>query len=176
MSIRERDRLNPYVIEFNARWGDPEAEIILPGLVNDLFELSLAIARGGIRGLDLQTDGKARVVVTGASRGYPGNYEGVKGKQIYGLREAGKIDGVKIYGAGVKEKDGKYFAFGGRLFYVVGEGKTIIEARQKAYEVMAIISVEGNNLHYRTDIGWRDVERLRISRLSCGKYTEISGS
>lgn len=161
MIIKQEDGLNPYVIEFNARWGDPEVQVILPGLINDLFEISMAIAQGDIRNLLLKTDGKARVVVTGASKGYPGDYQEVRGKQIYGLNEAKKINGVRVYGAGVKEEDGKYYASGGRLFYMVGEGKTVIEARQKAYEAISLVYVDGNNLHYRTDIGWRDVQRLR---------------
>lgn len=152
---------NPYVLEFNARWGDPEAQVIVPSLVSDLFEVSMAVAQGDIRSLKIQTDKKARVVVTGASRGYPDDYSKVKGKQIFGIDEAQKMDGVKIYGAGMKLVDSKYYASGGRLFYVVGEGKTVIDARQKAYEAMALISIEGNNLHFRTDIGWRDVARLR---------------
>jgi len=61
----------------------------------------------------------------------------------------------------IKEENGRYYASGGRLFYIVGEGKTVIDARQRAYEAMSLISIEGNNLHFRTDIGWRDIERLR---------------
>lgn len=161
MAIRQKGQLNPYVIEFNARWGDPEAQVILPGLVNDLFEISMAIVHGDIGNLQLQTDGKARVVVAGVSKGYPGNYEEVKGKQIYGLDQVRKIDGVKVYGAGIKAEDGQYYANGGRLFYIVGEGKTVIDARQKAYEAMSLVHIDGNNLHFRADIGWRDVQRLR---------------
>ncbi|MDO8498567.1 MAG: phosphoribosylamine--glycine ligase [bacterium] len=161
MLVSEGGQQNPYVIEFNARWGDPEVQVVLPGLKNDLFEIGMAIAAGDIKGLELETDGKARVVVTGASRGYPGNYDTVKGKRIYGLNEARKIDGVRLYGAGVKDVDGKHYASGGRLFYLVGEGQTVIEARLRAYEAMSIVFIEGNNLHYRTDIGWRDVARLR---------------
>jgi len=161
MIIRIKNKLTPYVIEFNARWGDPEAQVILPGITNDLFEVSMAIAQGNIKNLKIKTDGKARVVVTGASKGYPRNYEEVKNKQIFGLKEAKKIEGIKIYGAGIKEENGRYYASGGRLFYIVGEGKTVIDARQRAYEAMSLISIEGNNLHFRTDIGWRDIERLR---------------
>lgn len=160
MAIRERGNLSPYVIEFNARWGDPEVQVILPGLINDLFEVSMATAQGDINGLQLQTDNRARVVVTGASRGYPGDYKGVRGKEIYGLDEVRKIDGVRLYGASVKEEDGRYYANGGRLFYIVGEGETVIDARRKAYEAMSVVSIDGNNLHFRTDIGWRDVQRL----------------
>lgn len=161
MAIRERGRQSPYVIEFNARWGDPEAQVILPGLINDLFEISMAIVQGDVRGLRLKTDNKARVAVTGASKGYPGDYEEARGKRIYGLDKARKIDGVSVYGAGVKEEDGKHYANGGRLFYIVGEGETVIDARRKAYEAMSAVHIDGNNLHYRTDIGWRDVQRLR---------------
>ena len=149
---------NPFVIEFNARWGDPEAQVILPGLKNDLFEIGMAIVEGELHKLEVKMDEKSRVVVAGTSRGYPGNYDFVKGKQIFGLDKARKIKGIKIYGAGIKILEGKYFASGGRLFYIVGEGNNVIEARQKTYQAMAAVSVEGNNLHFRTDIGWRDVE------------------
>ncbi|MBI2405815.1 phosphoribosylamine--glycine ligase [Candidatus Microgenomates bacterium] len=161
MAIREGGPLSPYVIEFNARWGDPEVQVVLPGLINDLFEVSMAIARGDISGIQLQTDNKARVVVTGASKGYPGDYKEVRGRQIYGLDEARKIDGVRLYGAGIEEEEGRYYANGGRVFYIVGEGETVIDARRKAYEAMSVVSIDGNNLHFRTDIGWRDVQRLR---------------
>lgn len=161
MAVRERGKLSPTVIEFNARWGDPEAQAIVPGLVGDFFEISMAIANGNIRDLKLQTDGKARVVVTGASRGYPEDYSQVRGKEIYGLNEARKIDGVRLYGGGVRVENGRHYANGGRLFYIVGEGSNVIDAREKAYEAMSRVFIEGNNLHYRTDIGWRDVQRLR---------------
>ncbi|MBU1126815.1 phosphoribosylamine--glycine ligase, partial [Patescibacteria group bacterium] len=161
MMIKEKGQLVSYVIEFNARWGDPEAQVLLPGLTNDLFEVSMAVVGGDIRNLRLRTDKNARVGVAGVSRGYPGDYEKVKGKQLFGLDEARKINGVKIYGAGIKRIDGKYYASGGRLFYIVGRGENVLEARKKAYGAMSLISVEGNNLQFRTDIGYRDVERLR---------------
>ena len=160
MVIREGGRKRPYVIEFNARWGDPEAQAIVPGIVNDFFEVGMAIANGDIRNLQLQTDGKSRVVVAGVSKGYPGNYEAARGKQIYGINEARKVKGVRFYSAAVKEDRGRHYTNGGRLFYIVGEGKDVIEAQEKAYEAMRFITIEGNNLHFRTDIGWRDVQRL----------------
>lgn len=160
MIMREGGRQRPYVIEFNARWGDPEAQSIVPGIINDFFEVSMAVANGNIRNLQLQTDGKSRVVVAGTSKGYPGNYEVVKGKEIHGIKEARRVNGVKFYSAAIKEDRGKYYANGGRLFYIVGEGKDVIEAQERAYEAMALVSIEGNNLYYRIDIGWRDVKRL----------------
>ena len=164
MVIREGGRQRPYVIEFNARWGDPEAQAIVPGLINDFFEVGMAVANGDIRSLQLQTDGKSRVVVAGASKGYPGNYEAVKGKQIFGIKEARKVKGVRFYSAAIKEDRGRHYANGGRLFYIVGEGNNVIEAQERAYEAMSFITIEENNLHYRTDIGWRDVQRLRQGR------------
>lgn len=161
MAIKEKGEINPYVIEFNARWGDPEAQILLPGILNDLFEVGMAVVQGIVVDLNLKFDGKSRVVVTGAARGYPGDYSNVSGKEIIGLDNAREVEGVKIIGAGVKVVDGKYYASGGRLFYIVGEGKSVVEARGRAYEAMEKVSVEGNNLHFRTDIGWRDVQRLR---------------
>ncbi len=149
-----------YIIEFNARWGDPEAQVIIPGIKNDFFELGEAIINEELDSIKIETDNKARIVVAGSSNGYPGDYSNVKGKQIFGLEKASKIPDVKIYGAGIKIHSNKFYANGGRIFYVTGEGKNIHEARQKAYKAMKLISVEGNNLHYRTDIGWRDARRI----------------
>ncbi|MBI3069950.1 MAG: hypothetical protein HYY87_01430 [Candidatus Levybacteria bacterium] len=150
---------NPFVIEFNARWGDPEAQIIVPSLVVNLFEAGIAIAQGDISHFRFKTDGKTRVVVTGASRGYPGAYKAILGKEIFGINDARKKEGITIYGAGMKVTEGKYFASGGRLFYVVSEGKTVAEAQERAYDAMSAIHIEGNGLHYRTDIGWRATRR-----------------
>lgn len=155
------DKNKTYVIEFNSRWGDPEAQIILPSIKNDFFDISMAIIERTLGDMHIEVDTKARVVIAGVSRGYPEDFSKVIGKQVYGLQEAHDIEGVRVYGAGVKVKDGKHYANGGRLFYIVGEGENVIEARQKAYSAMSIISVEGNNLHYRTDIGWNDVRRHR---------------
>ena len=75
------------------------------------------------------------------------------------------MDGVQVFGAGVDVKDGKFYANGGRLFTVVGKGKNIVEAKIRAHEAMGAIHIEGNNLHYRTDIGQRDVERYWMGPL-----------
>src|SRR3989344_1016844 len=148
----------PYVIEFNARWGDPEAQALLPGLKGDLFELGKAVSSGDISKVKIGHDKRVRVAVTGASKGYPREeeYRWAKGRQIFGLEEIKKMDGVKLYSGAIKEINGKYYAWGGRLFYIVAEGKDIVEARRMAYRAMSKISVEGNNLHYRKDIGSKD--------------------
>lgn len=150
-----------FVIEFNARWGDPEAQVLIPGIQDDFYELGMAVSNGDISDLKIKTDGKSRVVIAGASRGYPENVDEVRGKEIFGLDEVRQIKNIKIYSAGVKVQSGKYFANGGRLFYIVGEGKNVIQARSNAYQAMSLIYIDGNNLHFRTDIGYRDVQRLR---------------
>lgn len=148
-------------IEWNARWGDPEAQVILPGITSDMYELAMSIVNKGLDKYNLTTDSLARVVVAGASRGYPRDYSAVRGLQIFGLEDVMKMKDVQLYGAGVAVVDGKHYANGGRLFYVVGQGENVITAREKAYGAMARVHVDGNNLIFRDDIGWRDVQRLR---------------
>lgn len=147
----------PINIEYNARWGDPECQAVLPSVEN-YAEIVLAALDGKLNKIKIEQDSKTRCCVVGASKGYPNDYSAARGKRIFGIEEALK-EGVRIFGAGIDVRGGKFFANGGRLFSIVAEGKNILEARQKAYSAIAHISVEGNNLHFRTDIGWRDVER-----------------
>jgi len=153
----------PMNVEYNARWGDPECQAVLPSVKTDYAEIVMACLDGKLKSVHIEEDDKTRVCVAGASRGYPNDYSKVKGKRIYGLEEAMETENVTVLGAGIEVKDGNFRAAGGRLVSVVGEGRNIIEARHNAYSAMALISVEGNNLHYRTDIGWRDVERFLTS-------------
>lgn len=165
MLVKRQGSLRPYVIEFNARWGDPECQVILPGIINDWFEVGrkAAFLGGAISLPDVEDDGLYRVAVTAASRGYPGDYSKFIGKRILGLSEAMGTStfGRRIFPAAVKvEKDGfNLLADGGRLFYVVGAGFNVKDARVKAYHDLAGITIEGGGLHYRTDIGQRDMER-----------------
>lgn len=154
----------PRVVEFNSRWGAPEAEVILPGIQTPMDEIAFACVNRELQKLDIIEDGKARVCVVGASKGYPGDISAVKGRYINGLDLAMKVPGVKVYGAGIKVQDGKFYANGGRLFSLVAEGATVKEAQAKALDAMRLVSVEGNNLHYRTDIGWRDMQREKVSK------------
>lgn len=148
------------IIEFNARWGDPEAQVIVPKIKNDFFELAQSTIEGNISDLKVETDILYRVVVTCALRGYPVDYSNVVGSEVYGIEEIQKFDDIKVYGAAVKVKRGRNFAAGGRLFYVMGQGKNVAEARQITYNALSLAYVGGNNLHYRTDIGYRDIERF----------------
>lgn len=149
-----------FVIEFNSRWGDPEAESIIPGIKNDFYKISTAIINGNLNKIKIKKDKMARVAVTMCLRQNPSG-EITDKRQIYGIDEILKLKGVTIYGTRVKKTNGRYFVGSGRLLHIVGTGKDVIEARQKAYMAATTLYIEGNNLHYRTDIGWRDVERLR---------------
>jgi len=151
----------PMNIEYNARWGDPECQVVLPSVETDYLEIVKACLEGRLGDLDIKQDNKTRICVVGASKGYPNDYSQVKGKRIFGIDEVMEMEGINIFGAGINVTDGKLYANGGRLFSVVAEGRDILEARQRAYSAIAGISIEGNNLHYRTDIGWRDIERAR---------------
>lgn len=150
-----------YVIEFNSRWGDPEVEVILPSIKNDIFELSNLALSGNVKNASIKHDNKYRLLVTACAKGYPFDLSNSLGKQISGIKETSKLKGIKIYGSGVKQKNGKYFTSGGRLFHIVAEGNNVLDARKIAYNALSKIRVEGNNLHYRTDIGFRDVNRMK---------------
>jgi len=150
---------NVLVIEFNARWGDPEAQVILPSLQTDLFELGNAVSHGNLDNINIKTDLKTRIVVTASSKGYPQDYSAAKGKRIFGIELLANLDNVTIYPAGIRVKRNLMFTNGGRLFYIVGTGENVLEAKSNAYGALSVIFVAGNNLHYRTDIGWKDVSR-----------------
>lgn len=147
------------VIEFNARWGDPEAQVILPSIKTDYVNIVEAVAMETIQELPINFDEGVRISVAGCSRGYPGDYSAVKGKEVFGLNAVLKLPNITVFGAGIKREGKRFFADGGRVFHLVAEGKDINQARKRAYEAMSMISIEGNNLHFRTDIGWREVER-----------------
>lgn len=149
------------IIEFNSRWGDPEAEVILPSIKTDYLKIVQAVLSKKLKSTKIEFDNKVRISIAGCSKGYPGDYSEVKGKEIFGLTDAMNMPGVSIYGSGIKRNGNNFYVNGGRIFYVVGEGKDVKEARKKAYKAMELISIEGNNLHYRTDIGWRDLERIK---------------
>ncbi|MBI2431001.1 MAG: phosphoribosylamine--glycine ligase [Candidatus Levybacteria bacterium] len=148
------------LVEFNARWGDPEAEVILPGITKDYITIVEGVLEKDLKKIKISTDKKVRVSVAACAFGYPNNYSYVKGKEIFGIPEVSKLKNVKIFGAGIIRKENRFFVNGGRVLHIVAKGKNIIEARRRAYRAMAFIHVEGNNLHFRTDIGWRDVARF----------------
>jgi len=131
------------VIEFNARFGDPETEIVLPRLESDLFDIFCGIADG--KPVEITWNDFPILGIVMASKGYPGDYE--KGHNI---KIADQTDAT-IYHMGTTEKDGNILTSGGRVLMVVGKGKDLNEARTKALN--AVKNIECDNLFYRTDIG-----------------------
>ena len=147
------------VIEYNARWGDPEAQCILPGLQSDYYEIMQACINGNLNDVDISIDPRTRVCVVGAAKGYPDNP--IKGCEITGLDKVMKTDGVNVYGAGIEVRDGGLYTSGGRVFNIIGKGDNITDARKDAYEAIKPVNIEGGNLHYRKDIGVKDEEKIK---------------
>jgi phosphoribosylamine--glycine ligase len=139
----------PKAIEFNARFGDPEAQVVLPRLETDLLDILLASLDGRLGDIDIRWRDEAAVCVILASAGYPGSY--AKGLPIEGLEEAERE--ALVFHAGTAERDGKIVTDGGRVLGVVGRGADITEARERAYAAAAKIRFEGK--HCRTDIAAR---------------------
>ena len=145
----------PKVLEFNARFGDPETQVVLPRLEGDLVNIMLAVAEGRPEDIVLSWSDKWAVSVVLASEGYPGSYE--KGKVILGLEEAQDLDGVIVFHAGTAlNPDGELITAGGRVLNVVAQGDTFEEARNRAYEACELIKFEG--VQYRSDIGRRALQ------------------
>lgn len=141
----------PKVLEFNARFGDPETQVILPRLQNDLVDVMLACAEQRLDEVELSWCDDWAVSVVLTSAGYPGSYE--KGKVITGIEDAEALDGVTVYHAGTREQDGQILANGGRVIDVTALGATFEEARNLAYAACEKIDFEGKTL--RHDIGLR---------------------
>jgi len=145
----------PKVLEYNVRFGDPEAQAILPRLKTDFVDLLFATAQGDLTGLPVEWDDMDCVCVVLASEGYPGKYD--KGKEITGINEA-EQERALVFHAGTQFRDGKLTTSGGRVLGVVGLGEGIDKAVNKAYAGVEKIQFEGKT--YRKDIAYRAVNRL----------------
>lgn len=142
----------PKVLEFNARFGDPETQVILPRLENDLVEVLLACAEQRLDEIELSWRDEWAVAVVLTSAGYPGSYE--KGKVITGIEDASAVDGVTVYHAGTAVNEaGELVTSGGRVLAVTALGDTFEAARNLAYDACEKIDFEGKTL--RHDIGLR---------------------
>lgn len=142
----------PKVLEFNARFGDPETQVILPRLKNDLVEVMLACAEQRLDEVELAWRDEWAVAVVLTSAGYPGSYE--KGKVITGIEDAEAMEDVTVYHAGTAvREDGELVTSGGRVLAVTALGDTFEAARDLAYEACEKIDFEGKTL--RRDIGLR---------------------
>lgn len=139
----------PFVIEYNCRMGDPETEVVIPRLENDLVGLFVAAAKQELDTIKITIDRRAAATVMAVSGGYPGSYE--KGFQVYGLREELGADSL-LFHAGTTIKDEKVVTNGGRVLCVTSYAKTVHEAVGKSKEAMKKIDYEG--MYYRRDIGY----------------------
>ena len=142
----------PRVVEYNARFGDPETQAVLPLLEGDLMEIMMAVREQRLSGMDIRWKEQAAACIVLASGGYPGKYE--SGKVISGLEDAQAM-GATVYHAGTKLVDGAYVTAGGRVLGVTALGNTLADAVHGAYAAAEKIHFEG--AHMRRDIGSRDL-------------------
>lgn len=139
----------PKVLEYNARFGDPEAQVVLPRMKNNIVEVMEACIDGTLDQIDLQFEDNAAVCVVLASEGYPVKYE--KGIPIHGFENFKNKEGYYCFHAGTKKKDGQIVTNGGRVLGITATGKDLKEARKNAYEATEWISF--SNKYMRHDIG-----------------------
>ncbi len=139
----------PKVIEYNARFGDPEAQVVLPRLKTDILDIIDAVIDERLDEIEIEWSDECSACVVMASGGYPESYK--KGIEMFGLDNGGQVDGATVYHAGTRYENGKFYTNGGRVLGVTATGKTLDEALDKAYGAVAKISFEG--AHYRRDIG-----------------------
>ncbi|MEC7091758.1 MAG: phosphoribosylamine--glycine ligase, partial [Pseudomonadota bacterium] len=141
----------PKLVEYNARFGDPECQVLMLRLKSDLVPALLATAQGDISSLDLEWYDEDAMTVVMAAQGYPGSYP--KGSQINNLHAAVADSDTQIFHAGTKTENGKTLAVGGRVLNVTSKGQDLRAARDKAYA--ALEKIDWQEGFYRRDIGWR---------------------
>jgi len=149
-------RDGPKLVEYNARFGDPECQVLMIRMMSDIVPALLASVDGELKHFDLRWYPEPALTVIMATKGYPG--DAPKGSRIEGLADAAKVEGVEIFHAGTKRVGGGWIvANGGRVLNVCASGRTVKEAQARAYQAVDLI--EWPEGFYRRDIGWRAVER-----------------
>ncbi len=145
----------PKLIEYNVRFGDPECQVLMPRMKDDLLTLMLATANGELDKSSVRWKDEVAITVVFANQGYPGAYK--SGAEIRGIDRASAVEGVTVFHAGTKRDGEKIVSNGGRVLNVTALGKSVTEARERAYKAIALIDwPEG---FYRSDIGWRAIAR-----------------
>lgn len=139
----------PKVLEYNARFGDPETQVILPRLKNDLVDIFEAVIDGKLDEIKIEWEPSACICVIMASGGYPQSYR--KGLKIYGLDKVKNEKDIMVFHAGTKRSGNEYFTNGGRVLGITALGESLEQARTKAYKQVSAISFD--DAHYRKDIG-----------------------
>ena len=141
----------PRVLEYNARFGDPETQAVLPRLKTDLLQIFDAVIDGRLDQISIEWEDNAAVCIIAASGGYPGVY--ATGYAMEGLKEASKMKDINLFHAGTQIKDGRYVTAGGRVLGVTATGPDLSEAVKKAYA--AIDRIRFKDMYFRKDIGTR---------------------
>ena len=150
----------PKLVEYNARFGDPECQVLMLRMKSDILPALLACADGQLKHFDLRWHDDAAITVVVATRGYPGDYG--KGSVIRGLDKARTVQSVEIFHAGTRRDGERLLASGGRVLNVCAMGQTVSEARERAYRAVDLIDwPEG---FCRRDIGQRALEREQAAR------------
>jgi phosphoribosylamine---glycine ligase len=150
----------PKLIEYNARFGDPETQVLMMRLKSDLLAALLATADGVLKSFDLRWHSATALTVVMAANGYPGTPE--KGTEINGLEAAARLVGVEVFHAGTAKQGDKIIATGGRVLNITALGETVAEAQRQAYRAVDAIDWPGG--FCRRDIGWRAVQRESSER------------
>ena len=147
----------PKLIEYNARFGDPECQVLMLRLKDDLLTILNAAVDGVLDRVSVRWRDEAALAVVMAANGYPGTYG--TGSEIRGIAEAAALPGVEIFHAGTRREDGRILAAGGRVLNVAATGENVTAAQKRAYD--AIDRIDWPQGFCRRDIGWRAVERER---------------
>ncbi|MBR0932921.1 phosphoribosylamine--glycine ligase [Bradyrhizobium jicamae] len=149
----------PKLFEYNVRFGDPECQVLMLRMMSDIVPALLAACDGQLKHFDLRWYPEPALTVVMAAKGYPGDY--ARGTRIEGLDDAAKVEGVEIFHAGTVAKDGAVLANGGRVLNVCAMGKTVTEARDRAYQ--AVGRIKWPDGFCRRDIAWQAVEQEKAS-------------
>jgi len=145
----------PKLIEYNARFGDPETQVLMLRLMSDFLPALIAARDGQLKNFDLRWYPDAALTVVMAAKGYPGDYK--RGTTIEGLYDASQVEGVEIFHAGTKQDGQKITANGGRVLNVSALGKNVTQAQARAYQ--AVDRIQWPEGFCRRDIGWQAVAR-----------------
>lgn len=147
----------PMVLEFNVRFGDPEAQAIIPRLKSNLLEPIMEAIDGRLSKVILEWDERSALSVVLASAGYPEKYE--TGKEIFGLEETEGLENILVFHSGTERREGKVWTKGGRILNITGYGNNIQEAKTKTYSAISKVIFEG--MQFRKDIGAKEISRIK---------------
>ena len=145
----------PKLVEYNARFGDPECQVLMLRMMSDIVPALIACADGQLKNFSLRWFADPALTVVMAAKGYPGEYE--KGSEIRGLYEASRLNDVQVFHAGTARQGGKIVAAGGRVLSITATGPTVAEAQKRAYAAVDLIDWPQG--FCRRDIGWRAIAR-----------------